>query len=158
MEIKEKIENDFKQALKKQDKVVISTLRMLKSALHNKEIEKKGEELKDAQVLKIITKQVQEHQDSIEQFKKGKREELVEKETKEMEILKSYLPKQLSEEEITDVIKRIIKEVGAKEKSDFGKVMKSAMAELEGKADGKLVSKIASGQLGQGQDQNKEKV
>ena len=137
MGLKEKIEDDFKQALKKQDKVVISTLRMVKAALHNKEIEKKGEKLKDAEVLKIITKQVQQHQDSIEQFKKGKREELVEKETKELAILKNYLPEQLSEEEITDVVKRIIKEIGAKDKTDFGKVMKSAMAELGGKADGK---------------------
>ena len=147
MEIKEKIEGDFKQALKKRDKVVISTLRMLKAAIHNKEIEKRGEKLQDTDIIKIITKQVQQHRDSIEQFAKGQREELVEKETKELEILKKYLPEQLSEEEIANVVKRIIKEAGAKEKSDFGRVMKLAMAELGGKANGKLVSQIASRQL-----------
>ncbi len=148
MQIREKIEDDFKQALKKRDKITISTLRMLKAAIQNKEIEKKGEKLQDGEVIKIIAKQVQQHQDSIEQFTKGKRQELVEKETRELEILKKYLPEQLSPEEIADVVKRIITETGAKGKPDFGKVMKLAMTELGGKADGKLVGQIASTQLG----------
>ncbi|GAH87126.1 unnamed protein product, partial [marine sediment metagenome] len=88
MEMREKIEDDFKQALKKRDKIAISTLRMLKAAIQNKEIEKKGEKLQDGEVIKIIAKQVQQHQDSIEQFTKGQRQELVEKETRELEILK----------------------------------------------------------------------
>lgn len=148
MQIREKIEDDFKQALKKRDKITISTLRMLKAAIQNKEIEKKGEKLQDGEVIKIIAGQVQQHQDSIEQFTKGKRQELVEKETGELEILKKYLPEQLSPEEIADVVKRVITETGAKGRPDFGKVMKLAMAELGGKADGKLVSQIASTQLG----------
>jgi len=148
MQIREKIEDDFKQALKKRDKITISTLRMLKAAIQNKEIEKKGEKLQDGEVIKIIAKQVQQHQDSIEQFTKGQRQELVEKETRELEILKKYLPEQLSPEEIADVVKRIITETGAKGKPDFGKVMKLAMAELGGKADGKLVGQIVSTQLG----------
>ncbi len=147
MEIREKIESDFKKALKDKEKVVISTLRMVKSALHNKEIEKKGEKLQDAEVIKVIAKQVQEHQDSIEQFTKGKREDLVEKESRELEILKRYLPKQLSEEEIVNVVKKIIAECDAKNKSDFGKVMKAVMASLRGRADGKAVSQIVSAQL-----------
>ena len=155
MEMQKKIEEEFKQALKKRDQIAISTLRMLKSALHNKEIEKKAKELKDAEVIKVIAKQVQQHQESIEQFTKGQRKELVEKETKELEILKKYLPKQLSEEEISNVLRKVIKETGAKDKGDFGKVMKSAMAQLGGKADGKLISQIASGQL---EALNKEKA
>ena len=147
MEVIERIESDFKKALKDKDKIVISTLRMVKSALHNKEIEKKGEKLQDAEVIKVIAKQVQQHRDSIEQFKKGKREELVEKETKEREILKKYLPKQLSPEEIANIVKNIITKTGTKDKSDFGKVMKLVMAELKGKADGKLVSEIVSHRL-----------
>ena len=147
MEIIEKIESDFKKALKDKDKIVISTLRMVKSALHNKEIEKKGEKLQDAEVIKVITKQVQQHRDSIEQFTKGKRGDLVEKETKELEILKRYLPKQLSGEEITNVVKKIIAQCGAKNKSDFGKVMKAVMANLRGMADGKTVNQIVSAQL-----------
>jgi len=148
MEMREKIEGDFKQALKKRDKIIISTLRMLKAAIQNKEIEKKGEKLQDGEVIKIIARQVQQHQDSIEQFKKGKRQELVEKEAGELEILKKYLPEQLSPEEIAGVVKRVITETGAKGRPDLGKVMKLAMAELGGKADGKLVSQIASAQLG----------
>ncbi|UCB56530.1 MAG: GatB/YqeY domain-containing protein [Candidatus Omnitrophota bacterium] len=147
----EKIESDFKEALKRKDTIAISTLRMLKAAIHNKQIEKKGEKLQEAEVVKIISKQVQQHQDSIEQFKKGNRQELVEKETKELQILKKYLPEQLSSEEITKVVDKVIAETGAKDKSDFGKVMKTAMAHFKGQADGKLVSQIVSARL------NKEK-
>jgi uncharacterized protein YqeY len=144
MEMAKKIENDFKNALKEKDTVTVSTLRMVKAAIHNKEIEKRGEKLQEAEVVKIITKQVQQHQDSIEQFKKGGREDLVEKETKELEILKRYLPPQLSAQEITAIVKKIIAEVGAQGKADFGKVMKQVMAELKGKADGKVVNQIVS--------------
>jgi len=146
MGVKEKIEDDFKQALKKREKIAVSTLRMLKAAIHNREIETKGEKLQDTQVLKIIARQAQQHQDSIEQFSRGKRDDLVEKETKELEILKGYLPRQLSPQEIGEVVKKIVVETGAKEGKEglnFGKVMKSAMAELKGQADGKLVSQIA---------------
>ncbi len=148
MEIRQRLENDFKEALKNKDKVTISTLRMLKAALHNKEIEKKGERLKEAEVIKAITKQVQQHKDSIVQFTKGKREDLVKKETKELEILEKYLPEQLSQEQIIVVVKKVIADLGAKDRSDFGKVMKSAMASLGGKADGKVVSQVVSSQLG----------
>lgn len=148
MEIRQRLESDFKEALKNKDKVAISTLRMLKAALHNREIEKKGEELKEPEVIKAITKQVQQHKDSIEQFAKGKREDLVKKETKELEILEKYLPKQLSQEQIIAVVKKVIAEVGAKDRSDFGKVMKSVMVSLSGKADGKVVSQAVSSQLG----------
>lgn len=147
MEIRERLEKDFKQALKEKNTVAISTFRMLKAAIHNKEIEKRPQPLEAAEVVKIISKQVQQHQESIEQFTKGQRQELAEKETKELEILKRYLPKQMSPEEITSAVKRIIEEVGAKDKAGFGQVMKLAMAELKGKADGKLVSQIVSTQL-----------
>lgn len=147
MRILEKIENDFKGALKKRDAITISTLRMLKADLHNKEIENKGKPLEDAQVYKVVARQVKQHQESIEQFKQGKREELVEKETKELAILKEYLPEQLSCEEITNVVKKIIAEVGAVGVADFGKVMKLAVLKFKGKADGKLVSQIVSDQL-----------
>ena len=156
MEIGEKIENDFKEVLKKRDKIFISTLRMLKSAIHNKEIEKRGEALQEAELIRIVAKQVQQHKDSIEQFKKGKRQDLVEKETKELEILKRYLPEQLSADEITNVIKKIVKETGAKDKSDFGKVMKLAMAEFKGRADGKLVTQIAKANLGQNTEETND--
>ena len=147
MQLLERIENDFKQALKEKDKLTVSILRMVKSAIHNKEIEKKSAALTEAEVAKVLTRQVQQHRDSIELFKKGNRPELVEKETKELEILKRYLPKQLSPQEITSVIETIIIQEGAKGKSDFPQVMKLAMSQLQGKADGKLVSQIVSEKL-----------
>ena len=108
MGMMQKIEDDFKQALKNKEGLVVSTLRMLKSALHNKEIEKRGEQLTEAEVVKVISKQIKQREDSIEQFKKGQRQELVEKETGECEILKRYLPKQLSQKEVEEVVKKII--------------------------------------------------
>jgi hypothetical protein len=151
MGIKQKIENDFKTALKEKDKITISALRMLKSTIHNKEIEYKyrGRKLEDGDIINIIIKQVQQHRDSIEQFMKGQRQDLVEKEKAETEILKKYLPKQLSAEEITDEVRKIIAEIKKTgEDLEFGKVMKLAMAELKGKAEGKLINQIVSNLLG----------
>lgn len=142
MSLKERIENDFKDSLKKKDEIAVSALRMLKAAIQNKEIEKRGAKLQEAEVISIIVKQIQQHHDSIEQFTKGKRDDLVKRETIELEILKNYVPKQLSEEEIITVVKKIISEEKADGRPDFGKVMKAAMFQLSGKADGKLVSEI----------------
>jgi len=153
MNIRERIENDFKEALKKKEAVVVSTLRMLKAAIQNKEIEKKGQALEESEIIKIIAKQVQQHRDSIEQFTKGKREDLVEKEARELEVLNKYLPKQLSEQEVATIVKDAIVEVQAKGKQDFGKVMKAVMAELKGKADGKLVSQIVTRSLNAGKEE-----
>lgn len=156
MRILEKIESDFKVAMKKRDTITISTLRMLKAALHNKEIENKGKPLEDAQVYKVVAHQVKQHHESIEQFRQGKREELVEKESQELAILKKYLPEQLSPEEITSVVKRIIQELGVSSPQDFGKVMKLAVLEFKGKADGKLVSQIVSDQLKPASDKKED--
>lgn len=150
MEIGARIESDFKEALKKRDKIVVSALRMLKSAIHNKDIEKKGKgPCNEAEIIQIVTKQAQQHLESIEHFKRGAREELVEKESKELEILKRYLPKQLPEEEVAQEIKKIILEVQAQDQgqADFGAVMKLAMTQLKGKADGRLISQIVARQL-----------
>ncbi|MCQ9208169.1 MAG: GatB/YqeY domain-containing protein [Omnitrophica bacterium] len=151
MNIREKIENNFKEALKRKEPLVVSVLRMVKAAIQNKEIEKKGKDLEEAEVIQIIAKQIQQHHDSIEQFTKGKREDLVKKETQELEVLKKYLPKQLSEEEVVNIVKKAIAEVQAKAQQDFGKVMKVVMAELKGKADGKLVSQMVNRLLNAGQ-------
>ncbi|MFC1631318.1 GatB/YqeY domain-containing protein [Candidatus Omnitrophota bacterium] len=143
MELKQKIEDDFKQALKSKNQLTVSTLRMLKAALHNKEIEQKGKDLSTEQIYKIISKQVKQRQESIEQFKKGKRDELAEQETKELKILEQYLPQLLSEDEVTAVVKKIITENAGVGPAELGKVMKLAMAEFKGQADGKLVNQIA---------------
>ena len=137
-----RIAKDLREAIKNRDKITTSTLRMITASIQNLTIEKKLKELDDDDVLGIIAKQVKQHKDSIESFKKGKRGDLVEKERKELEILKSYLPKQLDEEEIKEIVKKVISQTGAGSKADFGKVMKLSMQELKGQADGKFVSTI----------------
>ena len=144
----EKIDADLKAAIKKRDSTHTSVLRLLKTAINNKAIELKVEGLKDADVITLIRKDVKRHQDSIEQFKKGNRDDLVKKEQAELEILKSYLPKEASPEEIKKVVKKVIEETGASGKKDFGKVMKAAMEKLKGACDGKTVSSIVNELIG----------
>ncbi len=140
--LEQKISNDLKVSIKNKNRIRTSTLRMIIASLRNLAIEKKTEGLEDQDVIKILSKQVKQRNDSIESFKKGGRADLVEKETKELEILKSYLPEQLSEDKIEEIIKKVMAETGASSKSDFGKIMKLSMQELKGQADGKLVTSI----------------
>ena len=140
----EKIDADLKTAIKKKDAAWKSALRLLKTAINNKMIEQKVNELKDSDIIALIRKDVKRHQDSIEQFKKGERDDLVKKEEAELEILKSYLPKEVSPDEIKEIVKKIIDETGASGKKDFGKVMKAVMEELKGACDGKTVSSIVN--------------
>lgn len=144
----EKIDSDFKRAIKEKDALRLSVLRLLKTAISNKMIELKVNELNDSGIIALIRKDVKRHQDSIEQFKKGNRGDLVEKEETELKILKSYLPKEASPEEIKEIVKKIIEETGAGGKKDFGRVMKAAMEKLKGAADGKIVSSIINELLG----------
>ena len=141
-DLEKRIAADLKRSIKNKDAIRTSTLRMITASIQNLSIEKRQEGLDDTDVLKIITRQVKQHQDSIESFKKGKRDDLVKKETKELEILKSYLPDQLDEKEVEEIVKKVISETGASSKSDLGKVMKLSMQELKGRADGKTVSSV----------------
>ena len=140
--LERKIAEDLRGSIKARDEVRTSTLRMVTASIQNLAIEKQQKELEDSDVLKIISKQVKQRHDSIESFKKGGRSDLVEKETEELGILKTYLPKQLSEKEVEGIVKKAIAETGAASKSDFSKVMKASMAELKGGSDGKTVSAI----------------
>ena len=138
--LEKKIAGDLKNSIKNKDAVRTSTLRMITASMQNLAIEKQVKELEDGDILKIISKQMKQRHDSIESFKKGGREDLVEKETKELEILKTYLPEQLSDKKVEDIVKKVIKDTGASSKADFGKVMKQVMQETKGQADGKTVS------------------
>lgn len=140
--LEKKIANDLKESIKNRDAVRVSTLRMLTASIQNLLIEKKIKELEDGDVLKIIARQIKQHQDSIESFKKGGRDDLVEKEAKEFDILKTYMPEQLADDEIKKIAQKIISQTGASSKSDFGNVMKMLMQETKGRADGKLASSI----------------
>lgn len=141
-ELSRRIASDMKEAIKSRDEIRTSTLRLLTAAMQNMAIEKKEKELDDTDIIKVISTQIKQHKDSIESFKKGGRNDLADKETKEQKILESYLPAQISEKEIEELVRRIIRETGASSKSDFGKVMKSCMQEFKGRADGKVVSSL----------------
>ncbi len=146
--LEKKINDDLKGAMKEKKTIKIETLRMLKAEIKNVTISKKGTSLEDKDVFQIISKQIKQHRDSIETFSKGGREDLAEKEKQELEILQSYLPKQLSKEEIVSIVKQAIVETSAASRSDMGKVMKVVMEKVKGAAEGKLVSQIVAEQLG----------
>ena len=138
----EKIDEDLKFALKAHDTLRVSILRFLKASLLNLSIEKRVQRLEDGDVLEVIAKLIKQHQDSIEGFTKGKREDLVEKETKELEILKSYCPKEASRDELLQWIQEAIEDCGANGIQDLGKVMKLLILKTKGKADGKVVNEL----------------
>lgn len=146
MTLKEKIISDLKEAMKAGDTKKRDTLRLLDSAVKNTEIEKKKREtgLSDEEVLEVISRAVKQRQDSIKQFEEGGRPELAEGEKEELAILMPYLPEQLSEEKIRQVVEETIFQVEAKSSADLGKVMGSVMGKLKGQADGNLVRIIAN--------------
>jgi uncharacterized protein len=135
------------EAMKSRDQDVLGTLRMLKSALTNKEIEK-GRALEAAESLQVVSTLVKQRRDSIEQFTKGGRTDLADKEGREIAILERYLPPSASPDAIAAAVTAAIAETGAAGAKDFGKVMKAAMARLAGASvDGKLVSEAVKAQL-----------
>jgi uncharacterized protein YqeY len=147
--IREKIQNDVKEAMRAKEELKVSTLRLLIGAIQNYEIAKEGTsyEADDEEIKEVIGKEVKKRKESIEQFKAGGRNELVEKETKEMGILQEYLPEQMGEDEIKKIVDEKIKEVGASSITDIGKVMGALSGELKGKADMGIVSKLVKESL-----------
>jgi uncharacterized protein YqeY len=139
--ILEKLDEDLKAALKAKDETVVSSLRNIKAAIKNAEIEKSAP-LEDADVLKVMAKQVKRHKDSIESFQAGGRADLVEMELQQMQILEKYLPAQMSEEAVRDLVTKVIADLNATTTTDFGKVMKEASSRAAGQADGSAISKI----------------
>lgn len=138
MAFKEKIDQEMILAAKATDKVRLSTLRLLKNGLHNREIDLKRE-LTEAEFLQLLSGMVKQRRDSIEQFEQGNRPDLVEKEKAELLVIQEFLPAQISEADIDAVIAEAIRETGAVGVRDMGKVMKALMPKVAGKADGKVV-------------------
>ncbi|HEX8619998.1 MAG TPA: GatB/YqeY domain-containing protein [Thermoanaerobaculia bacterium] len=134
----EKVRADMTAAMKAQEKERLSTLRMLQSALKNEQINA-GHELSDEEAMTVIRKAVKQRQDSIEQFTNAGRTEQAEKERSEMELLQTYLPAELSSEELEAGVREIIASTGAQSKKDLGKVMKEATARFKGRVDGRKV-------------------
>jgi hypothetical protein len=146
MSLEERLLEEMKQAMKSNEKLRLSTIRMIRSSMKNKEIELR-KKLEDEDIVKVIQVMVRKGEESVEQFQAGKRVDLVEKETKEIEILKSFLPQPLSQEEILKIIDQSIQETQAASLKDIGKVMKSVMPRIGGKADGKLINQLVKERL-----------
>ena len=139
MALLQKLDEDLKTALKTSDKLKLSVLRMAKAAVKNQQIDK-GRELQDEEILAIFSSLAKQRRESIEQFSKGGREDLVQQERQELLILQSYMPVQLSVEELNAMILQAIKESSAENEGDMGKVMKILAPRIKGVADGKWVN------------------
>lgn len=147
MSLSEQIVSDLTAAMKAQDAQRTSTLRMVKAAMMNRKIEK-GSDLSDDDVQKLLRSLVKQRRDSIEQYEKAGRQELVDKESAEIAVIETYLPQAASAEEIEQAVAAAIAETGATSMKDMGKVMKAAQAALAGKnADGKQISEIVKAKL-----------
>jgi uncharacterized protein len=148
MDINVKINEEMAIAAKARNKIRLSAIRMLKTALHNKEIDL-IRPLNEAETLQVLSAIVKQRKDSIEQFAKGGRVDLVEKETAELKVVQEFMPAQMSDEEVEAIIKKAITEINAVSVKDMGKVMKVLMPQLTGKADGKIVGEKVKALLSQ---------
>ena len=149
MALKDNIQEALRRALKQQQRVEVSTLRLLLSEIKNAEIAQQ-KPADDNKVLDVITKEVKRRRESIEAFKQGNRSDLVEQEKAELAVLMSYLPEQMSRAEIIEAARQVVNTVGARGPGDKGKVMSQLMPQLKGKSDGKEVSEIVSELLAAG--------
>jgi len=147
MSLVDKLTEEMKIALKAHDKVKVSTIRLIRDAVTKREIEHGREALDDTGIIKVISGMVRQSEEAIDQFKQGGRQDLVEHEGQQLEILKSFLPQQLSEEEIQSLIGEAIEEVKAVDLKDIGKVMKVVMPKIAGKADGRTVNQMVRERL-----------
>ena len=146
MSLSEQIMSDMKEAMKARDKVRLNTVRMIKSALMNEKI-KAGHDLTAEEELTVLSREKKQREESIDEFTKANRKDLADETKQELAIVESYLPKQMTEEELNQAVSSAIAEVNAQGKSDFGKVMKVLMPKIKGKADGKAASDVVRKQL-----------
>lgn len=145
--LKKQIEEQVKKALKEKDEARLSTLRFLLSFIQNEEIAKRRE-LTDEEVLSLIQRQIKQHKESIEAFEKGGRAELAEKEKRELEILMSFMPEQLSEEDLRKIVQEVRESLPAADKDNFGKIMGMVMGKVKGRVSGEEASRIVREILG----------
>lgn len=147
MSIKIKIMDQLKAAMKSKDQVKLSTLRLLNSQIKNKEIELRPNEISDEDIVVVIKKSAKQRQDSIEQYQNANRQDLADVEIAELKILEEYLPEMMSENQVEVIVVTTIKDLGASEAKDMGKVMQAVMAKTKGQADNKLVSTLVKKNL-----------
>jgi len=147
MSLTEQVQKDMVDALRNKQELRLSTLRMMKAALHNKQVEKRGP-LEEKDELQVFNTMIKQRRDSIEQFEKGNRPELAKKEAEEIVIIEAYMPKSVSEEQVVATVRATIAEMGTPTMKDMGAVMKSVMAKFAGaRVDGKLVSETVKREL-----------
>ena len=147
MSLRNKIPEDLKNALRNRNAVELSVLRMLQSAIRNKEIEKNKSELTDEEVIEVITSEIKKRRESIEGYTKGRRQDLADRENNELEVLMKYMPKQLTEEEVREEVRKAIQEAGVNHSKELGKVMKVIIPRTKGKADGAMVNRVVREEL-----------
>jgi len=138
MNLSERLNDDMKQAMKDREKFKLSAIRMIRSSIKNQEIDLKRP-LDDNEVLDILSREIKQRKDSLQEFEKAGRDDLAKDIAAEIEIISVYLPVQLTEEEIKEIVQQTIQETGASSKAEMGKVMTALMPKVKGRADGKLV-------------------
>jgi len=146
MELLDQLESDLAEAMKLRDEVKTTTLRLLKSAMKNYQIEL-GHDLTMQEALAVLQKEAKKHQDSISQYQNANREDLANEEQAELEVIKQYLPEQMSREDLEKVVDAVISETGASTAADMGKVIGAVRQKTEGKADGAMIAEIAKSKL-----------
>ncbi|MCM3712826.1 GatB/YqeY domain-containing protein [Halalkalibacter oceani] len=146
MNLLERLNQDMKTAMKNKEKQKLSVIRMVKSSLQNEQI-KLGRELTDDDSLTVLNRELKQRKDSLHEFEQANREDLASKLRDEITVLEDYMPEQLSDEEVSQIVQATIKEVGATTKADMGKVMGAIMPKVKGKADGGLVNRLVQQHL-----------
>jgi uncharacterized protein YqeY len=147
MSLLDRLNQDMKQAMKNKEKDKLVVIRMVKAALQNEAIKLGNSELSAEEELTVLSRELKQRKDSLQEFKNADRLDLAEKTQAEIDILVDYMPEQLSEEEVSEIVKQTISEVNATSKADMGKVMGALMPKVKGKADGSLVNKLVQQQL-----------
>ncbi|MBP1961463.1 GatB/YqeY domain-containing protein [Paenibacillus aceris] len=147
MSLSDRLNEDMKQAMKSQDKFKLSVIRMVRSTIKNSEIDLKRS-LDDNEVLDVLTREIKQRKDSLQEFTKAGRDDLAENLKAELVILAEYMPQQLSEEEVKAIVQQTIQQIGASSKADMGKVMTALMPQVKGRADGKLINQLVQQLLG----------
>lgn len=147
MSLLERLNQDMKLYMRNREKDKLSVIRMVKASLQNEAIKLKKDGLSEEEELTVLSREVKQRKDSLQEFTNANRSDLVDKVQNELHILEAYLPKQLSEEELLSIVNETISETGANSKADMGKVMSAIMPKVKGKADGGLVNKLVLRQL-----------
>ncbi|KGP90493.1 hypothetical protein N780_04950 [Pontibacillus chungwhensis BH030062] len=147
MSLLERLNQDMKEALRNKEKERLSVIRMVKSSLQNEALKLGKDELTEEEELTVLSREIKQRKDSLQEYKSAGRDDLAQKDERDIEIIQSYMPQQLSEDELDAIVQETIAEVGASSKQDMGKVMSAIMPKVKGKADGSLVKQFVQKHL-----------